>query len=86
MPIEIVPQKKFIEINLLKKKDKHTKSHERKIIVYFRSIINAYSSLSHEWLVPLIKFMVGPTIYVRGEYVFMVLREYLIICSWTMTS
>ena len=49
MPIEIVPQKKFIEINLLKKKkDKHTKSHEREIIVYFRSTINAYSSLSHK--------------------------------------
>ena len=37
------------------------------IIVYSRSIINAYSFLSHEWWVPLIKFMVGPTIYVRGE-------------------
>ena len=27
--------------------------------------INAYSLLSHEWWVPLIKFIVGPTIYVR---------------------
>ena len=36
------------------------------IIVYSRSTINAYSLLSHEWCVPLIKFMVGPTIYVRG--------------------
>ena len=36
-----------------------------KIIVYSRSIINACSFLSHEWWVPLIKFMVGPTIYVR---------------------
>ena len=30
-----------------------------------QSIINAYSLLSHEWWVPLIKFMVGPSIYVR---------------------
>ena len=35
------------------------------IIVYSRSTINAYSLLSHEWWVPLIKFMVGPTIHVR---------------------
>ena len=33
--------------------------------MYFRSIINAYSLISHEWWVPLIKFMVGPTIHVR---------------------
>ena len=37
----------------------------REIIVYSRSTINAYSLLSHEWWVPLIKFMVGPTIHVR---------------------
>ena len=36
------------------------------IIVYSRSTINVYSLLSHEWWVPLIKFIVGPTIYVRG--------------------
>ena len=36
------------------------------IIVYFRSTINAYSLLSYEWWVPLIKFMVRPTIHVRG--------------------
>ena len=39
---------------------------EWKIIRYFRSTINAYSLLSHEWWVLLIKFMVGPTIPVRG--------------------
>ena len=31
-----------------------------------RSIINAYSLLLYKWWVPLIKFMVGPTIHVRG--------------------
>jgi len=36
------------------------------IIVYSRSIINTYSLLSHKWWVPLIKFMVRPTIHVRG--------------------
>ena len=36
------------------------------IIVYSRSTINAYSLLSYEWWVPLIKFMVGPIIHVRG--------------------
>ena len=40
-------------------------STKRKIIVYSQSIINAYSLLSHEWWTPLIKFMMGPTIYVR---------------------
>ena len=40
---------------------------EWKIIVYFQSTINAYSLLSHEWWVPLIKFMVRPTIHVRGR-------------------
>ena len=35
--------------------------------MYFRSTINAYSSLLHEKYVSLIKFMVKPTIYVRGE-------------------
>ena len=40
--------------------------NNREIIVYSRSIINAYSLLSHEWWVPLIKFIVGPTIHVRG--------------------
>ena len=37
------------------------------IIVYSRNTINVYSLLSHEWCVLLIKFMVGPTIHVRGE-------------------
>ena len=37
------------------------------IIVYSRSTINAYSLISHEWWVPLIKFIVEPTIHVRGE-------------------
>ena len=37
----------------------------RKIIVYSWSTINAYSFLSHKWWVPLIKFMVKLTIYVR---------------------
>ena len=41
-------------------------SYNREIIVYSRSIINACSLLSHEWWVPLIKFMMGPTIHVRG--------------------
>ena len=35
------------------------------IIVYSRSTINVCSLLSHEWWVPLIKFMVGPIIHVR---------------------
>ena len=55
---------------------------DRKIIVYSWSTINAYSLLSHKWWVPLIKFMMEPTIHVRGErreYAFMVLRKYLII-------
>ena len=34
--------------------------------MYSRSTINAYSLISHEWWVPLIKFMVRPTIHVRG--------------------
>ena len=34
------------------------------IIVYSQSTINAYYLLSHEWWVPLIKFMVGPIIHV----------------------
>ena len=38
----------------------------REIIVYSLSTINACSLLSHKWWIPLIKFMVGPTIYVRG--------------------
>ena len=37
------------------------------IILYSQSTINAYSLLSHKLWVPLIKFMVGPTIPVRGE-------------------
>ena len=37
------------------------------IIVYSQSTINACSFLSHEWWVPLIKFMVEPTIHVRRE-------------------
>ena len=43
---------------------KHTQPRE--IIVYSQSTINACSLLSHEWWIPLIKFMVGPTIHVRG--------------------
>ena len=38
----------------------------REIIVYFQSTINACSLFSHEWWTTLIKFMVGPTIHVRG--------------------
>ena len=38
----------------------------REIIVYYRNTINTYSLLSQEWWVPLIKFMVEPTIHVRG--------------------
>ena len=38
----------------------------REIIVYSQSTINVCSLISHEWWVPLIKFMVGPTIHVRG--------------------
>ena len=37
------------------------------IIMYFQSTINVYSLILHEWWVALIKFMVGPTIHVRGE-------------------
>ena len=36
------------------------------IIVYSWSTINACSFLLHEWWVTLIKFMMGPTIHVRG--------------------
>ena len=43
----------------------HVVFSSRKIIVYFWSIINAYSLLSHKWWVSLIKFIVGPTIHVR---------------------
>ena len=42
-------------------------SKYREIIVYSRSTINACYLLSHEWWVLLIKFMVEPTIHVRGE-------------------
>ena len=38
----------------------------REIIVYSWSTTNAYFLLSHKWWVPLIKFIVGSTIYVRG--------------------
>ena len=38
----------------------------RKIIKYFRSTINACFLISHEWWVPLIKFIVGLTIHVKG--------------------
>ena len=38
----------------------------REIIVYSQNTINVYSLLSHEWWVPLIKFMVGPIIHVKG--------------------
>ena len=51
-----------------------------KIILYSWSTINAYSLISHEWWVLLIKFMMKPTIYMREEaYAFMVYRKYLII-------
>ena len=41
------------------------------IIVYSWSTINAYSLLSHEWWVPLIKFMVGPTkIWEKGVRIY----------------
>ena len=33
--------------------------------MYSQSTINACSLLSHEWWVPLIKFMVKPTIHLR---------------------
>ena len=36
------------------------------IIIYSLSTINMYSFISREWWVPLIKFMVEPTIHVRG--------------------
>ena len=36
------------------------------IIVYSRSTINACFLLSHEWWVSQTKFMVGPTIHMRG--------------------
>ena len=52
----------LVNFNVLTQKDKQ----RREIIVYSRSTINAYSFLSHEWWVLLIKFMVGPTIHVRG--------------------
>ena len=39
----------------------------REIIAYSWSTINAYSLLSYEWWVPLIKFMVGHTIHIREE-------------------
>ena len=42
-------------------------SHREEIIVYFWSTINAYFLFLHKWWVLLIKFMVGLTIYVRGE-------------------
>ena len=59
----------------------------RKIIVYSWGTINAYSLFSHEWWVQLIKFMVGPTIHVRGvEHAFIVLREYLIIFHYQCGS
>ena len=35
--------------------------------MYFRNTINVYSFFSHEWCVPLIKFMLGSTIHVRGR-------------------
>jgi hypothetical protein len=36
------------------------------IIRYYGSTLNAYSLLSQKLWVPLIKFMMGPTIFVRG--------------------
>ena len=47
--------------------------------MYFYSTINAYFHFSHEWWVILIKSMMEHTIHVGGDYIFMVLREYLII-------
>ena len=44
---------------------------------YFRSTMNEYSLISHEWWVSLIKFIVRPTIHVRGGITHLfVLREY----------
>ena len=43
----------------------------REIIVYSQSTINAYSLLSHGWWVPLIKFMMGPTIHVRERSMYL---------------
>ena len=45
-------------------------SHQRKIIVYSWSTINACSLLSHEYWVPLIKFMVGPFIWEEGVRIY----------------
>ena len=36
-----------------------------KIIAYSWNTISAYSLILHEWWIPLIKFMMGPTILVR---------------------
>ena len=56
----------------------------REIIVYFRSIINAYSLISHEWWVPLIKFMVGLTIHVTFSIILLV--SYTILLQITITK
>ena len=43
-----------------------TLSQNQKINVYSRSTLNMCSLVSHEWWVPPIKLMMGPTIHVRG--------------------
>ena len=45
-------------------------SHQRKIIVYSWSTINACSLPSHEYWVPLIKFMVGPFMWEEGVRIY----------------
>ena len=44
------------------------------IIVYSQSTINAYSLLSHEWWVPLIKFMIGIHHLCEGVCIYDILR------------
>ena len=65
---------------LLKKREKKLKARlihcNKKIIVYSRNTINAYFFFSHEWWVSLIKFMVGPTIHVRGGSMHLFLYYY----------
>ena len=54
------------------------------IIQYSRNTIqlNAYSLISHEWRIPLIKFMVRLIIHVKRENTYLfVLREYCKIFS-----
>ena len=50
----------------LKQMDSDSTRGPWEIIVYSWNTINVYSLLSREWWAPLIKFMMGPTIHVRG--------------------